>query len=94
MQILHINDKLTEAGGTEIYIRDLIPILNKHNIKSEWISINLIKNNLIIKSKNKDIEWNGKIKNFHESCFYKLIDKNTIFHVHNLKEPKIMELLF
>ena len=56
MQILHINDKLTEeVGGTEIYIRDLIPILNKHNIKSEWISINLIKNNLIIKSKVNDL---------------------------------------
>lgn len=94
MQILHINDKLQEAGGTEIYIRDLIPLLYKNNIKSYWVSINLVNNFLIIKSKNKNIEWNGKLKDFHKSNLYKLVDKNTILHVHNLKEPKIMELLF
>jgi glycosyltransferase involved in cell wall biosynthesis len=94
MQILHINDKLEEAGGTETYIRDLIPVLQKQNIKSFLISMKLIKNNLIIKSNMKNLNWSGNTKDIYQSKFFKLIDKNTVFHVHNLKEPKIMKLLF
>ena len=94
MQILHINDKLEEAGGTETYIRDLIPNLQKQNIKTTLISMKLIRNILKIKSKVNDLNWTGKIHDFHNSKFYQLVDKNTVLHVHNLQEPKIMNLLF
>ncbi len=94
MQIIHINDKLEESGGTETYIRDLIPALQKQNINTFLLSMKLINSVLIIESSKNKFNWSGKIKNFKESNIYKFVDQNTVFHVHNLKEPKIMELLF
>jgi len=93
MNIIHINDKLEISGGVEIYIQDLMTMLNKKGIRSEWISINRIGKRVSIKSSARDWQWDGNVNSFRSSL-KNLFGKDAIIHLHSMSDPILVKSLF
>lgn len=90
MKILHINDKLHNAGGVEVYIRQLIELAPQFDMDCNLMSIGFINSCLRIQFLNEDEKM---IKKNWKNQLDSLIATFDILHVHSLSEPKILEFL-
>ncbi|MDC1198090.1 glycosyltransferase family 4 protein [Algibacter sp.] len=95
MRILHINDKLTISGGVEVYISQIQELLNGRGIESDWIAFHRVGNGCRIESANPSLEWTGALSDLAASPLGRMVARGqTIFHVHSLSEPKLLDALF
>lgn len=90
-----MNDKLSLSGGVEVYISQVQKLLREEGWASEWVAVRLDAGVLRIESDCVALKWEGKLKEFGRSelaaCFR---EEATVFHVHSLSEPEILECLF
>lgn len=95
MRVFHINDKLEVAGGVEVYIRDVLPELRARGIEVDWIAMRRGDGSLVeLRAQNADWAWHGPISELSRSPLAAVIDSGTLFHVHSLSEPQILNALF
>lgn len=94
MKILHINDKLEVAGGVEVYLREILPVLTDQGIDAWWIALKRFGDEVHITSKEGEWNWIGQISELAKSPIADWIDEETILHVHSLSEQCILDEFF
>ena len=94
MKVIHINDKLTVSGGVEVSIRDIVTESCGRGIETHWVAIRRVGKEIEILAHDLALSWRGPISELASSSLFKIIDRDTIFHVHSLSEPAIMRELF
>ncbi|KEO54702.1 glycosyltransferase family 4 protein [Thioclava pacifica] len=94
MKVFHINDKLDVAGGVEVCIRDTITGLTVRGVEAQWIALRRRGEIVDMTSGDATWIWSGAISDMGRSPLAAAIDKETLFHVHSLSEPALMDRLF
>lgn len=94
-KVIHINDKVSIAGGVEVYISQLQPLLRDAGWESSWVGVKRTGSLITLQSDTDLLYWQGNFKNFSDSPLAKLAGKDdSLFHVHSLSEPKVLQELF
>jgi glycosyltransferase involved in cell wall biosynthesis len=94
-QIVHLNDKVTEAGGVEVYLKQLQPLLRDKDYLSRWLGIQREGKYvyLVDAEKPKD-SIVCKLSDFLNFICKDSDNEQIIFHVHSLSDPVLLEALF
>ncbi len=93
--VIHINDKISIAGGVEVYISQLQPLLREVGWESSWVGIKRTGSLVTIESDNELLNWQGSIEALGDSPIAHLAaNGGGILHVHSLSKPKILQQLF
>lgn len=95
MKILHLNDKVKNNGGVEVYISQLMSLLPEYGVASFWLGLTYNKGKFSVEN------FDGSIlssMSYVETVIYlkNYIDHNYIdlIHVHSLNNPRLLEVLF
>ena len=95
MRVIHINDKLTISGGVEVYISQVQKLLNGRGIECDWVAIQRSGKDVTIESTNSQLDWSGALCDLRQSPLGQVVSAvATVFHVHSLSEPRVLEALF
>jgi len=92
--VVHVNDKTRIAGGAEVSITQLQPLLRDRGWISEWIGVQRVGRQLSVTSENEEYAWQGTLNDFHRSPIVQLVLSNGgLFHVHSLSDPPVVRRL-
>ena len=92
--VIHINDKLTQSGGVEVYLSRLQPLLRANGWNSDWISIARKRAQVQVDSSNTGLIWTGPISELRQSPIGKrAAETGSLFHIHSLSDPKLLDQL-
>lgn len=94
MRVIHINDKLSVSGGVEVYITQLLKLQRERGYAAIWLAINQNGKNVRIFEHGKGMVWSGHIGELERLEYLSQATQHTIFHVHSLSEPDVLDCLF
>jgi len=95
MKVIHINDKRNLAGGVEIYISQLQPLLRNAGWESDLVAVNTSGSAVSLRSDNKSLDWQGPVASLASSPIADAVsNRDVLFHVHSLSKPAVLTTLF
>lgn len=93
--VLHINDKLALAGGVEVYISQVLPLLRELGWASQWVAISRTGKQVRIDCEDKALQWQGAVADLPKSPLGRCVgNPESLLHVHSLSDPVLMQGLF
>ncbi|WP_121967710.1 glycosyltransferase family 4 protein [Leptolyngbya sp. BC1307] len=94
-RIIHINDKVHNAGGVEVYLSSLQPLLEASGWQSRWIGIRRNgKRICVADAKFPEREVCDNLRNLGKILREEKDGQPVIFHVHSLSDPVLLDFLF
>jgi glycosyltransferase involved in cell wall biosynthesis len=90
--VIHVNDKITIAGGAEIYISQIQPLLRASGWSSEWLAIKREGRRMRVESNLPSHQWEGNMEKFPASNVGKIMRKGVI-HLHSIADPQVVRVL-
>jgi len=93
--VIQVNEIISLAGGVEVYISQLQPLLLELGWESHWIGVTRKGMHVTIDSTEPGLCWHGVLSDFAASPAAHLIqDGKGLFHVHSVSDPEFIQSLF
>ena len=90
--VIHVNDKITIAGGVEVYVSQIQPLLIELGWRSEWVGMSRSGQRLKIVSYNKKFAWDGLLRDFSSSPVAEFMREGLV-HLHSISDPVLIRAL-